>query len=454
MDGIIPMLDFQMTSKRARSSLVVLWVTAGLLLFLAILVTVLWQIYVTQGKRAVAEKLSDLRGAGYIVTLEEVNARYHDPSLNQEENGAPLYQEAFLRLENRRAEGEAIERIRRALLTLNPEDRPHEESITELAELLERNAEGLTFLKEASSHPYVRFDLDFTEGYELLIPHVGQTRQGARLLSLDAMWQALNGEADKAAESLDAGLAIAAHMVAEPTILSQLVRLAIVEIFVETTEWLLERRLLSPAGMEAIESRLRWHDANVGLEIGLEAEMAAGNSLFAGSPLDVFEQDDFRKDKWNAVLHVHSGKIHRDRVFFLQAMEDQVKLLRDPVETWLSHPDRDWAAEADKKGHMLSAIFVLSGSRGIRQREVHSIANLRIVRILLAMERHRAKAGVLPENVEALVPDLLVTVPVDPVNGRPFTVVEEGARLVFQSAGMRRDGPREPDQLIQGSIGR
>jgi hypothetical protein len=62
-------------------------------------------------------------------------------------------------------------------------------------------------------------------------------------------------------------------------------------------------------------------------------------------------------------------------------------------------------------------------------------------RIMLAIEGYRADAGALPETLDALVPDYLEAVPVDPTHGDPFVYRidgDEAIGYVLYSIGLDR----------------
>lgn len=62
----------------------------ALLLLLALTTVVPWLTYVGGGKRAVEARMTELRNAGYTLTLEELNEEYHGHSFEPADNAAPV----------------------------------------------------------------------------------------------------------------------------------------------------------------------------------------------------------------------------------------------------------------------------------------------------------------------------------------------------------------------------
>jgi hypothetical protein len=424
-------------------------ILAGVFIFIAGTVGP-WLYYVGQGKRTVEEKLSQLRMAGYPLSLHEVNQHYHDGTLDPQQNAAHLYLEAFSHLEQGREPGESVARLREAFLELEPGEDLPDDLAAELADRLENNSATLEHLQAAAQLPYVRFDLDFTEGYSLLIPHVGQMRQGARLFALQAMQEASRGNVDAAADSLETALNMAWHLRDEPTLLSQLTRIAIIGIVCETLEWVLARAPLSRATLESLDANLSRHGEKPGLPIGLRAEMAAGNEIFT-TPLQFFEEDDLEQSRWRVVLHVLSGRIHFDHAFYLEAMEDQLRVLDKPLEDWYHYRNDHLLSDVEEKGHLFSSYLMLS-SGAILRAEVNSIARMRISRILLALDVHREETGRVREDLDPLAPRFGGSIPHDPVTGRPFRVSREENWLILESAGRMRQGTDREERPIQGRL--
>jgi len=78
-------------------------------------------------------------------------------------------------------------------------------------------------------------------------------------------------------------------------------------------------------------------------------------------------------------------------------------------------------------------------------------AGARVAQVGLSLEAYRAQAGTYPDSLDALVPEMLPKLPLDPFSGRPFHYRRSGKEVVVYSVGrngvddgglrqMRKDG--------------
>lgn len=320
-------------------------------------------------------------------------------------------------------------------------------------ELLKQNADALELVREASRRPYARFDLDFTEGFALLLPHISSMRDAVRLLEAVLRW--LDGDMDGAAENIETMLAVAEHLQAEKTLLAQLAGIAMVAITLESLGWLLERDAFSPMILERLDSSLRWHETNPRILVGMVGEVAFANAIFTTPPFEMLGEDwegGITGDgQWLTFLYALSGRVHWDHSFYLEAMRERLEHMREPHEKWSTYSDTASEMEIDEKRYLFSGLLLPNGTNLFRV-EVHTVARLRIARILLALERHRSETGSLPETFDPLAPRFLPEVPMDPVPGRPFTVKRESDFLIIESFGRMRQGPDREERPIAGRL--
>jgi hypothetical protein len=120
--------------------------------------------------------------------------------------------------------------------------------------------------------------------------------------------------------------------------------------------------------------------------------------------------------------------------------EDAASQWIDKSGRW--HPEKFREADFDKLitfQHFLAAKMVSACERA-NKRVVACEAWLREGAVALALERYRLRHHELPERLEALVPDFLSAIPMDPVDGQPLKYARqstESYRLwcVGESAG-------------------
>jgi hypothetical protein len=77
------------------------------------------------------------------------------------------------------------------------------------------------------------------------------------------------------------------------------------------------------------------------------------------------------------------------------------------------------------------------------------LAHLRATKLFLALRAYHLDHRMLPETLEALVPEYLTKVPVDPLSGQPFIYEPAGSRPVLLSLGADRE--RDGEKIVEQS---
>ncbi len=120
-------------------------------------------------------ELDAIRKAGFPVTLQELNDYYPVP---QGENAAAVYTQAFAKF----AEADTPLEDKLPVFgegRLPPRGEPMSEDMkTDISAYLAANAQALELLHKAASIKGCRFDLDFSRGNEMPLPHFSGTPSG------------------------------------------------------------------------------------------------------------------------------------------------------------------------------------------------------------------------------------------------------------------------------------
>ncbi len=111
----------------------------------------------------------------------------------------------------------------------------------ELAAELSAIADFMDDLERASRETHCDFQVRYEDGYAALLPHLGQMRNFARLLTADARRLALAGDSQGAADRLATALRMARHITGDRILISSLVSAAITDMAMREAYWLLDR---------------------------------------------------------------------------------------------------------------------------------------------------------------------------------------------------------------------
>ena len=156
----------------------------------------------------IENRLEEIRRQGFPATLRELDDWYPEPPLG--ENAAFVYQKAFTKfVDPPPAAGpeEELPVIGKADLPAHGQPMP-EDMAKRIADYLKSNAEAISLLYKAASMPQCRHSVDLTAGFTALLPHLSHLRHAARLLRLETVLCAENGDMEGAGRALMSSLAV------------------------------------------------------------------------------------------------------------------------------------------------------------------------------------------------------------------------------------------------------
>ncbi len=121
------------------------------------------------------------------------------------------------------------------------------------AEVIRTKGEGVVGqLIEASRLHKCDFELAVEKGINVLMPHLGKMRAGARLLRVDARRHLLDGDATGAAERIAAIVRIGQHAKGDDLLISSLVSVAVTNAAADEAEAELDSGMLTPEARQII----------------------------------------------------------------------------------------------------------------------------------------------------------------------------------------------------------
>lgn len=460
-----------------------------LLIFLAAVVLVLAVLVATSGvhsKNAVDRYKDQLRATGEKLNFEEVIP----PHVDSEKNGLEFVMQAFAAMPYPAA-GVVQSNPPLAMKSVAPgkamvgwqqpqlisEDRmPSTNSWADLDQELQTRSPALEFLRQASERPQLNFELDYQQGFTLLLPHLSRMKQASILLSASALSNLRRADCANAATNLQTILLLLDKWKDEPLLISQLVRIAMAQIAVNA-QWeflqspnltepqlaMLQRgwtniQLLQPMenslalervfGVRTIE-QLRTSNSPSSSYSGW---MGGGGSGGGGSGdwLDTLKDlgqgmrrrtsDGLWRVSWSyddqlALMRGNQVLIEAVRQvgtngYFKNALADRDRKL---AALGLNRPNANWL-----RTHLNDELTAL-GPETI-QSLAHSLERVlsceaaRTMTVTtIALKRYQLRHQTFPGNLNALVPEFLPEVPRDPVDGHAlrYQLLPDGTFLLY-----------------------
>jgi hypothetical protein len=414
----------------------------GLLLLLFLLPVLFFALLQSATNRKVEEKLAELERAGFPVTLVEVNRRYAYPP--EEQNAAWIYEKAFPLLKLSGPAVEGLPPFSRDEWPALGEKMPQEWE-SRIGELMEERSEAVELFRQAGEMPSARFPIDLTLGWDTLVPHVGSMRAGARLFWLKAVWDAEQENWEEAAAAIETLLASGRALREEPTLISQLTRMAIRLMACQAVERILAAGSPPEEFLLRVQTLFERKSADVFLlRSALQSEVCFGNYIFerirvAPEEFGRILDTPGRGVTLGAWAYGFSGYLARDHHFYLETMSRLVEAASSPFPDRLTHglDQLEWQEKVQETFPplLVSAVIIPTLSRMLES-EAISVAEIRLALILLALERFRVDHGRLPTHLSELVPHYLEELPVNPFTGGGFDYRLVDGWAVVAGAGL------------------
>lgn len=343
-------------------------------------------------------------------------------------------------------------------------DLPITNTWDELAEELAAARGRIELLHQITAHPDLDFHLNYNAGYQLLLPHLSPFKGSAQLLSAAALLDLHNGNSASASKHIRAILALSKGLRNEPIVISQLVRIAVMNLAIAPTWELLQSPDASEADLKLIQSDFAGQDFIVPMTQALEMERTMISSHIGrfreqggvyeafqtsgGGPATTtlmerversFSPREIRKSS-NELLW-QSALSYEDEMISLQGITALIEALRSAAT---NKPLAEVCSNAflrvkldvkvDEEGFFgalldredktsLGSLREMFSNTGAKLwgtlRRVQTTEQCRaLVVSAIALKRHQLRSGNLPQTLDALVPEFLAAPPRDPVDGK------------------------------------
>jgi len=296
-------------------------------------------------------------------------------------------------------------------------------------------------LRAASHRPYSRFNLcyDCENPAAILLPHLAKLRHAARILSLRASVHIALGRAEAALDDILLALHLVDSIRNEPTLISHLVRCAILRSAMQPIWEGFADRQWSETHIEALNQRLGKFDFLADDLNAMRAERAFGNAIIAymrekprmawqlGSSEPVSENGiesllvTLIPRGWFYLEQVNYNRLFEERLLpgiDLGARRADVEAMRRNEAVVAESASRGFVA--NMTSFRLLSNMLLPALGRAHQRFVYTQSMIDQTRIACALERHRLATGELPPSLADLAPRFLDKLPHDIISGQPL----------------------------------
>jgi hypothetical protein len=269
-----------------------------------------------------------------------------------------------------------------------------------------------------------------------LVPHAQDTRVVTHLLRLDALLRMDAGDCAAAAVSCRAAFNAGRAIGDEPLAISQLVRLALFMAAGEAVERLLAQGELSDEELASLQHIVEEEAEYPGFRVACRGERAMVHltvqAVVEGEiPLDV---EGNGPTTWSERCWTLPARdvLRRRQAEAFPMLNKMVELGEAPPHL-RAVPLQEFRAMVQAQPKLLPRILVEWVPR-LENAFTRRDAYLACLAAALAAERHRREHGEWPPSLEALAPQYLSVVPLDPSDGQPVRYAKREDGVVIYSA--------------------
>ena len=224
-------------------------------------------------------RIEAIRAAGYPVTCAELDAWYTIP--DGAENAAYTIADAFSYYVER-SHAQSVPIVGQAELPARTE--PLTEEMKAAAGLyIIDNRKALELLHAGAAIEHCRYPIDLSAGHDALFHDLSSLKKGARLLSVEAIWRA-ESKPNLSVRSIASAFGLARSLEKEPTVASQLVRVACQALTVSTLERLVNRADLTDAQLDELSRAVARAQASSGMSRSFVGERCMGLAMLEMPP--------------------------------------------------------------------------------------------------------------------------------------------------------------------------
>jgi len=375
------------------------------------------------------------------------------PEVPDTENAALLYESAGLLLKAQPTPDENL------LVDLGDisdkfiKDSLDSDKLDEFKQLIGQDVvtQALSIIAQGSQRDSCRFDHDYDDGLNMLLPHLSGMRNFTRILGAKAYLEAKTGNTDTAWDLLFTQLKFADALRTEPVLISKIVRIAMIRLSCNTIIKLCE--IAPPNAQQSgdIQSLLKDLDDIRPLIHSIDAErMLIGEWVFS------LTKDEMYKASLQHGSRGDTGLLHKliifgitfkplllaDHAAYLRFMHDGTRFLERPYS-----PEQGKVMEqgVQKTRYLVTRILTPAIFR-IKEIHCEMIAQLRIARAGLALLQYKQTEDTFPATLDILKLQNIN----DPFSDGPLLYKTEGQDFVLYSIGPdQKDNDGSPRQKKQ-----
>ena len=326
-----------------------------------------------------------------------------------------------------------------------------EESRAKLAPLVEQNRKALDLILEAAGQPCFRYGDGKRRSYSIEPDNAVKMILAIRLLGIETVLRAEAGQVQAALDELRQGMLFIRKTIDEPFLINNLVALSNTKSLLNCFAQIVRGREMDPAILSAWIKELDpeawrtkfWRCIEIERALALET----GLGVVKGNK-DVLkaETGGHRFFYWLV------RPIQKLQIILVQNQFKEAKEMASmPYYHIKSLPKERREARESTPWYCRLSGLLFADFQSVYLKEATLEAMMLTTKAGLACKIYKNQAGHYPENLDALVPGLLDSVPIDPFSGKPLIYrLQDGGVLIYSVGSNEKDeGGRGTYQITQ-----
>jgi len=277
----------------------------------------------------------------------------------------------------------------------------------------------LAKLADDLKRPHCRFNIRYEDGFAAVLPHLSTMKNAATLFALSSAQRLSKGDTTGAWQDTLNGIRLGEQLRTEPFLISQLVRIAILEINFQTYWEGQVNHQWSAEQLTAFQETFQSIDLLAGMESAIRAERNMINHWFTSVAQGRTQAQGF--DELNSSLDYVPAFIFYSNQYQINRILTEIILPGIDVSNHRLnvHQFKKMEEEMlDLKSSFLSfrhaiALMMLPGLDKYALKVSQTQAALDQSAIVAALERYRLAEGSYPEKLAALMPKFIAKIPGD-----------------------------------------
>ena len=388
--------------------------------------------------RQVQMEIMSIRSDGNPTTTADLAGE----KIPDEENAAVLYRKAFELMSTEQGE----EDLGVIGTFVSRRERAKDPTLwSKAAEVLPRYQGVISLIEQAQMRPKCRFPVNWGLGFNAQFRHLAPMRRLAQLLRAQALIDAKAGRTDEALRSTGLAFRLSDSLKDEPTLISQLVRIAVVGIAARTFTDVLEYGSVDETQARRLYGTLSGINMHSSMVTAIRGERALGIRAFQEVRKNSPSGQSLQEAAGLLLIHtwIWRPMLYADEMHYLRRVEAAVHRASLPYREFNEHPS-PFSNQDPPRYAFLSGLVMPVYTRA-RSAADRAQASINGTQIELALQAYKDRYGSYPANLKGLRARLEWPIPEDPFSDKDFVYKRRGNGILLYSIGenLKDDGARK-----------